>query len=188
MQRHWPTDRQKYLAAESNMDITSLILAPIWYFSPEKSTLKLFLKLTRSQFWHLPALRSRFKRLQKLRSMDHAVDHKLTHTNTEKRERYSQALTSKRKLKKAWGILKWRSLNEMMWWGKCPLAFGECFKEMACVWRVFYWSRLWKKVFSQGWLIFREFGCRWKQKPQYPDRSNSASRVKPQRIQFVKSQ
>ena len=28
MQRHWPTDRQKYLAAESNMDI----LAPIWYF------------------------------------------------------------------------------------------------------------------------------------------------------------
>ena len=75
----------------------------------------------------------------------------------------------------------------MMSWGKCPLAFGECFKEMACVWRVFYWSRLWKKVFSQGWLIFREFGCRWKQKPQYPDRSNSASRVKQQRIQFVKT-
>ena len=42
-------------------------------FSPEKSTLKLFLKLTQSQFWHLPALRSRFKRLQKLRSMDHAL-------------------------------------------------------------------------------------------------------------------
>ena len=144
-QCYWSTDKNIWLPKSNITNIS-----PDLIFSPEKYTLKLFRCYSAhpvSILTFYTSLEKVFQAAPKIKIDGSRVEHK-------KRERYSQALTSKTKLKRAWGILKWRSLNEMMWWRKW-LAFGECFKEMACVWRVFYWSRLWEKVFSQGWLIFR---------------------------------
>ena len=97
--------------------------------------------------------------------LDLPVSNTVKHTHTHTQKAIPRLLTSERRLKKSLGNYAKMAVKFYVNKKRCGKKNGSRLASILL-------ERLWK-VFSEGWLIFGEFGCFWKRKPQ--------------RIQFVKS-